>query len=1007
MTRRRIPYLYTLSVALLISSGLAVLTQVSSAPQGPSLWPNERPFSIATANPLLVFEPYEGQAGPAFDFVSRGHGYSVLLGPDRMVINVRGSERGTYGSVEMKLVGGNAQAGAQALEPLESKTNYLIGNDRSQWRTDVPNFGRVEFDDVYPGIDLVYYNSRRSSRPSQDKSLEYDFVVSPGADASVIQLSFDGIDELSIDARGDLLLETAAGEVRHRKPFVYQEIAGVIRRVGGRYALDREKLVSFELGAYDPSHTLIIDPTIDASSFRGGDGMDVGNDITIDNGGNGYIVGYTLGNFPTTSGAFDPTPNGLSDCFVTKLGGGPEPGFSTLVGGTGEEECTDAAVDSQGNVWLTGFSSSTDYPQFPVAPPAPPTPPGFNSVLTAINPDGNDLLFSMVTGGMGGEDGLAIDLVELDLVSEPPLIVVGKTDRTFSTDFPVTSDALMGEHGGGFFDGFAELCLFEVDAKTSEVTMLDRSAGYLGGPGEDFANSIQIVDTQLDSDSLRVRSLLGMTTSTAGLPTSGQEYRAGLDAHVGYYQTELRLDETEGAPWTVIAEDSRYVGGSGDDRLEDIDLSTDLDAFGVLTSTDSPDLDTSFDAIFQNNPGGAETMSPRRFRFSVGFRFLDPAPKGDGDDSEGEWSTYLGTSGTDTGKAIAFDRNGCVVVVGSTTSPNYPVTDDAPQTEYGGGPTDAVVTRICDNGTRIDMSTYLGGPGADVANGVVIGPLDQIVVAAPAGAGFPTTPGSAQPGFGGGAGDAFVTRIQQAFVANAGLVSSAKFSQAEGGGISPQEILSEFGAFVGPDPAVGLMFDQDGRVLREIGGTSVLVNGAAVPMVSASQFQTSFIAPGDLLFGKGVGENSATVQFVVDGDPSNTITVPVVPANPGLYSLDASGTGQGAILNPDFSVNGPGNPAPSDSFISVFGTGGGAVDPPCPDGEVGPSAEPLPRLQLPNRAVVDGEEAQVLFAGSAPQLVCGANQYVVVPAGNPTGPAVTVQICVADACSNVVTAAFE
>ena len=178
-------------------------------------------------------------------------------------------------------------------------------------------------------------------------------------------------------------------------------------------------------------------------------------------------------------------------------------------------------------------------------------------------------------------------------------------------------------------------------------------------------------------------------------------------------------------------------------------------------------------------------------------------------------------------------------------------------------------------------------------------------------------------------------------------------------------------------------------------------------MVLASEFQSSFIMPGDLANTKGVGANSATIQFMVGGDPSNTITVPVVPANPGLYSLNASGAGQGAILNPDFSVNGPDNPAPSDSFVSLFGTGGGTVDPPCPEGGVGPSAEPLPRLQLPVRALVNGEEAQVLFAGSAPQLVCGANQYVVAPAGNPTGPAVPIQVCVNDACSNVVTAAFE
>ena len=999
MTRDRIRYAYTLSVTLLISSGLAVVTWVSSLPERSALWPDEPPFTVAAVNPLLVFEPYEGQGGASFDFVSRGLGYSMLLGPDRMVMNVRGSERGRYGSVEMKLVGGNAEAEAQALEPLESKSNYLIGNDHSQWRTDVPNFGRVKFDDVYPGIDLVYYDSRRGGRPTQGKSLEYDFVVSPGADPSVIRLAFDGVEQVSVDPTGDLLLETPVRPMRHRKPFVYQEIAGVMRQVGGRYALDREKLVSFEVGAYNPDHTLIIDPTISATFF-GGDEMDVGNDITIDNGANGYIVGTTFGGFPTTPGAFGTTPSGPSDCFVRKLESGSGTGYSTLIGGNGEEECTDAAVDSQGTLWFTGFTNGPDYPQVPVSPPPPG---GFNTLLSALNGQGDDLLFSMVTGGSGGEDGLAIDLVELDLVSEPPLIVVAKTGRTFSTDFPVTPDALMREHGGGFFDGFGELCLFEYDIKTGDVIMRGRSATYTGGLGEDVGNGIQIVDTQINNDSLNVRVVVGMTTSSPGLPTSGPGYAGGSDVHVGAYETELRLDDTVGAGWEVFLEDSRYFGGSGNDLLADIEHPTGGDLYGVLTNTNSRDLDTSPGALFTDPPDQEDFQQPMTFRLSVGFRFLDPVPKGDGDDAEGEWSTYLGG----TGKAIAFDRNGCMVVAGSTTSPNHPVTDDAPQTEYGGGPTDAVVTRICDDGTRIDMSTYLGGPGADVANGVAIGPLDQVVVAGTAGAGFPTTPGSAQPDFGGGASDAFVTRINQAFVAEKGLVSSAKFSQGEGGGISPQEILTEFGAFVGPDPGVGLMFDQDGRVLREIGGTSVLVNGAAVPMVSASQFQTSFIAPNDLLFAKGVGENSATVQFVVDDDPSNTITIPVVPANPGLYSLDASGTGQGAILNPDFSVNGPGNPAPSDSFISVFGTGGGAVDPPCPDGEVGPSVEPLPRLQLTNRALVDGEEAQVLFAGSAPQLVCGANQFVIAPANNPAGPAVPVRVCVAEACSNVVTAAFE
>ena len=154
-----------------------------------------------------------------------------------------------------------------------------------------------------------------------------------------------------------------------------------------------------------------------------------------------------------------------------------------------------------------------------------------------------------------------------------------------------------------------------------------------------------------------------------------------------------------------------------------------------------------------------------------------------------------------------------------------------------------------------------------------------------------------------------------------------------------------------------------------------------------------------------VAGTTATIQFLVDGDPSNTVTIPLVPSNPGLYSLSSTGSGPGAILNPDFSVNGPGNP--SSSFIVAYGTGGGDVEPDCPAATLAPGVEPLPRLQLPQQALVGGVEADVVYAGSAPGLICGVNQWNIVPRNNPSGPDVTVQVCSGDACSNVVTAAFE
>jgi uncharacterized protein (TIGR03437 family) len=984
-------FAFVLSVVLLISVSFLTVAWVPSLPERSALWPEEPAFTIAP-DTLLVFEPHGTDAEPLF--VSRGPGYSLLVGPDRMLMNIPGRKAQAGHAVEMTIVDADNQAKGEALDPLTSKTNYLIGNDRSQWRTDVPNFGRVRFDDVYPGIDLVYYDSRRGARPSGHKNLEYDFVVAPGADPSIIRLGFAGVDDLSIDSNGDLVMGTPVGPLRHGKPFVYQQIAGVTTQVGGRYVLDQERLLSFDLGSYDLDHPLIIDPTL-GSTFFGGDGADTGEAVVGDKDGNFYLFGTAFGDHPTTSGSLDTMRNGASDCFATKVGGNGEIFFSTLVGGNASDECTAGAVDSHGNTAMTGFSNSTNYPQ---SHGSPAVPAGFNSFLTILNPEGNDLQFSRLTGGDGGEDGLAIDLVEMDLTSSEPLVAVAITGRTFSNDLDVTPDALMDEHGGGSSDAFGEVIVFDQDPITGELTPRDRSATYLGGLGEDSGGGIEIVDMFREGNNLRVRALCGMTTSTPGLPSCCGDLSGGSDAYGGFYDFNLRFDQTVGAPWSTLVEDSRYIGGEGNDRYEGDHWQ--IKRWTAAVSTNSTDLDTMPDAVSPTYPGGAESWHVSWYSLS------DPRRKGGGP-SEFLGATYLGTSGTDTAKSVLIDRNGCVVVAGSTTSPNFPVTDNAPQTEYGGGATDAVVTRICDDGRRIDMSTYLGGPGADVANSIAIDPLDQLIVAGTAGPGFPTSPGTPQPEFGGGASDAFGAVINQTFVSLNGLVSSAKFSQAEGGGISPQEIVSEFGVLVGPEVGVGLMFDQNGDVLREIGGTQALVNGEAAPMVLASQFVSIFVAPADLLSAKGAAVNTATVQFVVDGDPSNTATVPVAPANPGLYTANSAGTGQGAILNPDFSVNGPDNPVPADGFFSLFGTGGGVVDPPCPDGGVGPSAEPLPRLQLPVRVLVDGVDAQVLFAGSAPQLVCGANQYSAIPTNDPSGPAVQVQVCVEDACSNVVTAAFE
>ena len=255
---------------------------------------------------------------------------------------------------------------------------------------------------------------------------------------------------------------------------------------------------------------------------------------------------------------------------------------------------------------------------------------------------------------------------------------------------------------------------------------------------------------------------------------------------------------------------------------------------------------------------------------------------------------------------------------------------------------------------------------------------------------------------GGGGGDGWVIEIFVPLLRGRAILGSADFGNRQDNGISPQEIMTIFIARGGPPELIGLTFDDAGRVARQLGPTRILINGDPVPMVSADLNQVSFISPIDLM--QKVG--GVMIEVEVDGQLSNPVRLPAAESNPALFALDASGSGQGAILNTDFTVNGPNNPS-TNGVLIVYGTGGGPTDVPCPDGEVGPLAEPLPRLRLPQRALVGGDEATVGFGGSAPRLVCGVNQWNIFVDNNPAG-VLSLQVCSGENCSQEgITAAFE
>ncbi len=233
----------------------------------------------------LSFEANQGQFDPQVKFASRGGGYSLSFTQTEMAMTLHNDKPGGRFDLRMQFRNANQQARIEGVDPLPGRSNYLIGSDRSKWRTDVANYARVRYREIYPGIDLVFYGN--------PQLLEYDFVLKPGADPNMIRLSFDGVKRMNIDRNGDLVLQTPGGEVVQRKPFVYQEVNGEKKAVAGRYAIKGTRKVGFRIGQYDRSRPLVIDPVLVFSTLLGGRFGDAATAIAVDGEGNAYVTGRT------------------------------------------------------------------------------------------------------------------------------------------------------------------------------------------------------------------------------------------------------------------------------------------------------------------------------------------------------------------------------------------------------------------------------------------------------------------------------------------------------------------------------------------------------------------------------------------------------------------------------------------------------------------------------------------------------------------------------------------
>jgi hypothetical protein len=619
----------------------------------------------------LSFEKNQGQTDEKVKFLSRGGGYTLFLTQNEAVLALSSplkdkgldkhknaskfsrpdKQKMAKGSViRMKLFEANTSPVISGQDRLQETSSYFTGNDPSKWRTRISKYAKVRYREVYPGIDLVFYGNQRQ--------LEYDFVVSPGSDPSRIRLEFQGAEKLSLDEKGNLVLQLKDGEVIQQAPIIYQEINGKKVNVAGNYWIDGKNRMGCKVASWDRQRPLVIDPVMAYSTYLGGSSTDNGFGIAVDGSGNAYVTGETYSSdFPMVNALYE-THGGGYDAFIFKLSAdGSQAVYSTYLGGSGYDGGHAIAVDGSGNAYITGYTDSSD---FPTVNALYETYGGgqFDAFIFKLSADGSQAVYSTYLGGSSRDYGFAI------AVDGSGNAYV--TGETYSSNFP-TVNSVYPCRG---WDAF----IFKLSADGSQAVY----STYLGGSSSDYGDAIAV-------DGSGNAYVTGRTYSS-NFPTVNALYLTHGGGVVDAFIFKLSADGSQ-------AVYSTYLGGSGWDEVHGIAVDSSGNAYvtGETLSLDFP----TFNARYPNHGGGHRDA----FIFKLSA-----------DGNQAVYSTYLGGSGQDYGFAIAVDGSGNAYVTGWTVSSDFPTVNALyPDQGYS----DAFIFKLSADGSQAVYSTYLGGSSYD------------------------------------------------------------------------------------------------------------------------------------------------------------------------------------------------------------------------------------------------------------------------------------------------------
>jgi hypothetical protein len=591
-------------------------------------------------------------------------------------------------ALSLRFIGSNPSANIKARKEEPGIVNFFIGNDPTKWQTNLRSYAEIVYSELWPNIDMVFRNT--------GGVLKYEFIIQPGANLSNIRLTYDGVDTISTDADGNLLIRTPIGILTEQRPVSYQPVDGLQLPVATEFTLEGQSDGTLGFGFnvdanYDSHHPLVIDPGLVYSTYLGGSqDFDDGFGIALDTSDNAYVVGYTRSaDFPTTMGAFQTNLNGIANVFITKFNPDGALVYSTYLGGSSFDQGYDIAVDTSGSAYVTGITGSADFPTTSGAFQTSFKGGFIDAFITKLNSTGSELIYSTYLGGLNAYgNGIAIDTSENAYI----------TGEASAFAFPITPGAFQT-----IANGLSDAFVTKLNPSGSELIY----STYLGGSSNlDIASDI-VIDTSGNA------YVTGFTEST-DFPTTPDAFQTTSNAG-GAFVTKLN-------PAGSALIYSTYLGGSIIDTGSGIAVDTSGSAY--VTGTGSSDFPTT--------PGAFQTALKDGGAF---ITKLNPAG------SELVYSTYLGSG---SGNDITVDTYGNAYVTGITASIDFPTTSDAFQPSLKGS-FDAFILKLNPTGSALVYSTYFGG--SDVDEGVKIATDtsgNAYITGVTQSTDFPTTPGAFQ-----------------------------------------------------------------------------------------------------------------------------------------------------------------------------------------------------------------------------------------------------------------------